>query len=69
MTSKQQTAVAASAVAIGAALVARRFRSGRAIQFQNRSVLITGGSRGLGLLLARELGREGARLTLAARDE
>ena len=69
MTSKQQTAVAASAVAIGAALVARRLRSGRAIQFQNRSVLITGGSRGLGLLIARELGREGARLTLAARDE
>ena len=32
-------------------------------------MLITGGSRGLGLNLARELGREGARITLAARDE
>src|SRR5204862_3713568 len=30
---------------------------------------ITGGSRGLGLLIARELGREGARVTLAARDQ
>ena len=43
---------------------ARRARS----IFQGRSVLITGGSRGLGLLLARELGRQGARITLAARD-
>jgi len=31
--------------------------------------LITGGSRGLGLLIARELGRLGARVVLAARDE
>ena len=68
MNNKQQTAVAASALAVGAALIARRLRSGRAIRFHNRSVVITGGSRGLGLLIARELGREGARLTLAARD-
>ena len=34
-----------------------------------KSVLITGGSRGLGLALARELGRRGANLTLMARDE
>lgn len=32
-------------------------------------VLITGGSRGLGLVLARELVREGARLAICARDE
>jgi NAD(P)-dependent dehydrogenase (short-subunit alcohol dehydrogenase family) len=31
--------------------------------------LVTGGSRGLGLLLARELGRQGCRLALCARDE
>jgi NAD(P)-dependent dehydrogenase (short-subunit alcohol dehydrogenase family) len=68
MTSKQQTVLAASAAAVGAALLARRFRASRAIHFHNRSVVITGGSRGLGLLIARELGRQGARLTLAARD-
>ncbi|WP_161881198.1 SDR family NAD(P)-dependent oxidoreductase [Deinococcus alpinitundrae] len=34
-----------------------------------KSVLITGGSRGLGLALARELLRYGANLTLLARDE
>ena len=31
-------------------------------------MLITGGSRGLGLLVARQLADQGARLTLAARD-
>ncbi len=33
------------------------------------TALITGASRGLGLALARELGRRGARLALVARDE
>ncbi len=34
-----------------------------------KTVLITGGSRGLGLVMAREFAREGARLVLCARDE
>jgi NAD(P)-dependent dehydrogenase (short-subunit alcohol dehydrogenase family) len=33
-----------------------------------RVALVTGGSRGLGLLLARELGRQGCRVMIAARD-
>ena len=32
-------------------------------------VLITGGSRGLGLLMARQLAADGARLTICARDQ
>ncbi|MFP4228851.1 MAG: SDR family NAD(P)-dependent oxidoreductase [Salinivenus sp.] len=36
--------------------------------FDGASVLITGGSRGLGLALARRFAREDARLTLLARD-
>lgn len=36
--------------------------------FQGRSVVISGGSRGLGLVMARQLGAMGARLTLLARD-
>ena len=36
---------------------------------KNKTVLITGGSRGLGLVMAREFAREGARLALCARDE
>ena len=36
--------------------------------FARRTVLVTGGSRGLGLVLARQLASEGARLALLARD-
>jgi NAD(P)-dependent dehydrogenase (short-subunit alcohol dehydrogenase family) len=68
MTRGQQAAVAASAVALGSALLARGLRSTRRIDFRGRSVVITGGSRGLGLLVARQLADEGARITLAARD-
>jgi NAD(P)-dependent dehydrogenase (short-subunit alcohol dehydrogenase family) len=35
---------------------------------QGQVALITGGSRGLGLLLAREFGREGCRIAICARD-
>lgn len=41
----------------------------RAISFRDRVVLITGGSRGLGFLLARYLGSEGARVVICARHE
>lgn len=36
--------------------------------FRGKTVVITGGSRGLGLALAEEFGRRGARLVLTARD-
>jgi NAD(P)-dependent dehydrogenase (short-subunit alcohol dehydrogenase family) len=67
MTRTQETAVAAGAMAIGAALVARGLRATRRCDFTGASVLITG-ARGLGLELARQIGREGARVTIAARD-
>jgi NAD(P)-dependent dehydrogenase (short-subunit alcohol dehydrogenase family) len=68
MTKTQQTAVAAGALTVGAALMSRALRSARSIDFRDKSVLITGGSRGLGLLVAREFGAQGAILTIAARD-
>lgn len=43
-------------------------RARRRIRFHDSVVVITGGSRGLGLAIARELVREGARLVLLARD-
>jgi NAD(P)-dependent dehydrogenase (short-subunit alcohol dehydrogenase family) len=55
-------AAVATAIALGA--VRRR----RAFEFRGKSVVITGGSRGLGLVLARQLAAEGARVTLIARD-
>src|SRR5215203_4273110 len=39
------------------------------ISFAGKIVLITGGSRGLGLVIARQLCAEGARVILLARDE
>src|SRR5689334_21921590 len=40
----------------------------RRYNFRDRVVVITGGSRGLGLVLARKLADEGAFLVLCARD-
>ncbi|QEL20656.1 NAD(P)-dependent oxidoreductase [Limnoglobus roseus] len=36
--------------------------------FANKHIVITGGSRGLGLLLARQLTASGARLSICSRD-
>lgn len=53
----------------GLALVGAAARLSSRIAFDGRAIIITGGSRGLGLVLARLLATEGARLMLVARDE
>ena len=58
----------AGAAGIGL-LASRRWRQRHRFSFRHRSVVITGGSRGLGLEMARLLAREGASLTLLARDD
>ncbi len=65
---KTETALSLLAGGVGLVLAAKAFRAGRAISFRDRVVLISGGSRGLGLLMARELAGEGAKLALLARD-
>jgi NAD(P)-dependent dehydrogenase (short-subunit alcohol dehydrogenase family) len=62
-------ALATASVLVGVALVTKALRRSRAIDFNGRVALVTGGSRGLGLLIARELGRQGAKVVIAARDE
>jgi NAD(P)-dependent dehydrogenase (short-subunit alcohol dehydrogenase family) len=57
------------AAGAGAALAARASNRGAPYSFKDRVVVITGGSRGLGLLMARQLADEGARLALFARDQ
>lgn len=58
------------ALGAGAAVLATRLaRARQAIDFGGRVVVITGGSRGLGLVLARKFAAQGARLVLLARDE
>ncbi len=53
-----------AAVATSAVLQARRRRSA----FRGKVVLVTGGSRGLGLEIARQFGLAGAHIAIAARD-
>ncbi|MFU8805985.1 MAG: SDR family NAD(P)-dependent oxidoreductase, partial [Bradymonadaceae bacterium] len=61
------TKLALTALAAGAALRLRRRRKQRDLRGQ--TALITGSSRGLGFLLAREYARQGCRVVICARDE
>jgi len=53
----------------GGTIARRLIRAGRTIDLYGRTVLITGGSRGLGLRLAHELGQRGADIAFCGRDE
>ncbi|WP_285759988.1 SDR family NAD(P)-dependent oxidoreductase [Nocardiopsis ansamitocini] len=60
------TTVAVGAAAVAAAALVKAYRM---TDLRGKVVLVTGGSRGLGLLLARELGAQGCRVAVCARDE
>lgn len=60
-------AVAALGAAAGFAIAARR-RKARRQAMRGKVVIVTGSSRGLGLVLAEEFGRLGARIVLTARN-
>lgn len=66
MTNRNRTALALAAIAIGGVKIARQRRH---IALAGKTVLISGGSRGLGLVMAREFGHRGARVAICARDE
>src|SRR4051812_4165091 len=67
MNALTKTALLAGAVGLGAWLVSRKIRR-EPYSFADKVVLITGGSRGLGFVLARQLRSEGARVAVCARD-
>jgi short-subunit dehydrogenase len=58
-----------TAIAGGALLLKSAIDYLREYDLRDKTVLITGGSRGLGLVMAREFARHGTRLALCARDE
>lgn len=65
---KRSTAAIIGLGFLGGVAVALELRSARTT-FAGKHALITGGSRGLGLALARELSLRGARVSLVARSE
>ena len=69
MTEQQKRNLIIGAVGVGAFLAAQALRRRSDYDFAGKSVVITGGSRGLGLVMARELAHQGARLTLVARSD
>ncbi len=69
MTEQQKRNLIIATAGVGALLAAQTWRRRPAYDFAEKSVVVTGGSRGLGLVLARLLADQGARLTLVARSE
>ena len=69
MTGQQKRNLMIGAAGVGAVLLAQAWRRRSDYDFATRCVVITGGSRGLGLVMARQLADEGANVVLIARDE
>ena len=69
MSKDKKDALMLAAAGVGALFATRALlRRVRDYDLRGKSVLITGGSRGLGLVMAREFINEGARVCICARD-
>lgn len=68
MSKARTVAHVAAGLAAAGYLARQALRRARRWDLRRRVVVITGGSRGLGLVLAREMARHGARLVILARD-
>ena len=61
--------LALGAGALAAAVISRRWLAARSFSFRDHVVLITGGSRGLGFVMARQILRAGGKVAICGRDE
>ncbi len=61
--------LALAAAGAGAWLLSRKRRAQPDFDFRDKTVLISGGSRGLGLVMARQAAEQGARVAICARDQ
>jgi NAD(P)-dependent dehydrogenase (short-subunit alcohol dehydrogenase family) len=69
MDGRERQALMLAAAGAGALAIARAlYRRSKEYDLKGKCVLVTGGSRGLGLVLAREFADEGARVAICARD-
>ena len=68
MSNTSRFALLSGAIAGGALLARSYVRARRFYDLNRKVVLITGGSRGLGLVMAREFAKRGARIVICARD-
>src|SRR5829696_230188 len=67
---RRQVGVVAAGIGFGMGLAARVAPAPKAeADLRGAVALITGGSRGLGLAMSRELAQQGCRLAICARDE
>lgn len=64
----RQNALWLAGAGLASWLAYRVYRASTAYSFTGKTILITGGTRGLGLVMARQLAREGANLAICARD-
>src|SRR5436190_5891967 len=70
LTNKALAVIKVTAAVAGVSLIARTIsRKVSEYDLRHKTVLITGGSRGLGLVLARQFTREGAQVVICARDK
>ena len=66
----QSNTVKTAAIALGAVALGKYlWRKWNEYDLHGKTVLVTGGSRGLGLVLARQFAANGARVAICARDE
>src|SRR5438067_8347002 len=68
MNYKTLSAIGGLLVGMGCGMALKSRRQRKQFSFRGRAVVITGGSRGLGLVMARQLAAEHARLCLLARN-